>query len=187
MQEKTVPINPLQWGFSLFFFSFIAASILFPAFALAGNHVLMPEISLRETYNSNLYYNDISAWETRIIPAISWDYKSPRLKNSFRAVYNIFRYLDYDDYDRTNQSYYLNNSYALSPRMQLSLDLNTDIDHSYNMLEETGEIIGKSKRYRYKISPGISYDLTPRDQLKLKFGYNVLDYEDTQKDRKSVV
>ena len=138
---------------------------------------LTPSITLRNTYDDNIFFDEISDWELSASPELEYRYNTPISSFGLSAAVDIYRYLDEDQYDRENQSYSLDTSYALNERLSFYLGADVYVDYTFEeALEETGEISQKDKRHRYNIAPSLEYQLAPRYFLRLNPKANIVDY-----------
>jgi opacity protein-like surface antigen len=151
--------------------------------AYAAEKRLTPSITLRNTYDDNIFLDEGSDLELSASPKLEYMYSTPTSSLSLAAAVDIYRYLDEDQYDRENQAYSLNSKYPLNERLSLSLGANFNIDYTFEeALEETGEVTQKNKRHRYSLAPGLEYQLAPRYFLRLNPSINMVDYRSGDND-----
>ncbi len=146
--------------------------------SLAGETRLTPSLTLKGTYDDNLFFEDVSDFEVVAAPEFEYRYQTETSRFSIFGGTDIYRYWEFDEYDRVNQSYSFSSTFGLGDRLSFSLNGDVNIDHTFEkILQEVGEITGKSKRYRYKINPGLEYQISPRNFVRLNLRGNWVDYQ----------
>jgi hypothetical protein len=155
----------------------------FGTVALGAETRLVPSLSARTTYDDNIFFDEVSDWELKASPELAYQYETEVTSLSFSGGVDVYRYLDEDQYDRENQAYSLHYNYGLLERLSLSLMASTFIDYTFeNVLEETGEITSKNKRYRYNLQPGLKFELTPRNFVSFTLRGSKVDYSQGNED-----
>lgn len=147
----------------------------------ASETEIRPSISLRGTYDDNLFYDEKSDFELAASPELEYSLLTARSELSFNAGLDFYEYLEEDDYSRVNQAYSLSAARDVSQYASLSLDAQFRVDHTFeDELEEIGVVAQKQKRYRYGLQPALRLNLSPRDFLRLQAGARKVDYKKAQ-------
>lgn len=155
------------------------------AFLVCGNGMvaaadmsLVPSVSVRETWDGNVFFDDFEDLVQRVAPQFLLQSASPRLTTSTTASVDIFNYRDHTEYNRVNQLYKHRSSYTLDPRTELGLDASLLLDHTFETeLEESGLVLERGRRERYFISPSLSRLLDEKTRLGMEYRFQATEYE----------
>ena len=152
-----------------------------PLVARAGQTVVVPGITVRSTYDDNLFFDNVSDFEVRVSPSLALEYNTDTTRAALKGIADVYRYASEDRYDRVNQQYNLQVSRQATERIGVSADVGFSRDYTFDdVLEETGFVTDRSLRDTYSFRPGISYALTERTVARLFYDYSEQDYDSPQ-------
>ncbi|WP_457571684.1 hypothetical protein [Desulfovulcanus sp.] len=160
--------------------SFIGLIAFFCLFrqAYAADWKITPAVSLRETYNSNLFFKDIEDFEHLAMPSLTVEANTERSSTKLTSKWNIFRYSKYNDFDRENQAYQLDTFYSYTPKLSLFMQASVNRDYTFETtLEESGLAVDKSLRTGYSFIPGLSFNVDEKNRLHLTTSFSRTNYQ----------
>ena len=153
----------------------------------AAESKLIPQISIKETYNDNINFSVREEKDDMIfsiMPLLRWDYQTERSRTTANAEVDIIRHSKEHDLDEINQKYSLGYDFKATELFGLNLNGSLIKDTTLDTeMEETGlvlkrMVLKRSDRDFYNLSPGVTWYLTETTWLSLTFGYTNVEYED---------
>jgi hypothetical protein len=156
---------------------FLATVLLAPA-ALPAEIKLIPLITGREEYNSNILFdpNDSGTLTdiiTTISPGLRITDRTERLDSTLQSLVNVIRYRDNDEFDATDQNHSAQVSYRFTERWQGSADAAYVKDSRVDRdIETTGQILGTYTRRRTHGGGSTGYALTEKAGVNLAYSYD---------------
>ena len=167
--------KPLILGFGILSCLLAASSVQ------GGESKLIPQISIKETYNDNINFSTSKEKDDMIFnitPLIRWNYQTERSRTTASAEANILKYSKEKDLDKVNQKYNLTHDFRATELFGLNLNGSLIKDTTLDTEMETGLVLKRSDRDYYNLTPGISLYLTEKTSLNLNLGYSNAEYED---------
>jgi hypothetical protein len=158
----------------------LVSLVVFGPASKAAEFNLVPSVTVRQEYNSNIDLDDRKKNEkddfiTKVIPRLRSTYRTERLSLGFTA--QAVPTLYWKDEDRSDVDFdgSGNAEYALTPRLSASADARFAVDNqSDRNVATTGQSSGR--RYLYGNNIGLSYVLNEITSASLDFGYDRTDY-----------
>jgi hypothetical protein len=146
-----------------------------PAFAVAANTTLVPELGLGAEHNDNITFNDDEKkGDTiyRVSPGISLESRSETLDAQLSAQARANYYDTYTELDGIDQTYLGRVRYGFSPRftsiVEAEYRIDTQIDRD---LDTTGLLLTAATRDRYRGLVGGTYAPTELTTVALNYSY----------------
>lgn len=153
-------------------------------FAVAADWSIVPSITQRAEYNSNINTTPtgkLSDFISTTNPAAAFIYTTMASKLQGTIGISQLLYVKNTEYNHTDQNYLINGQYSVTPRFQVSL--NTSFISDSTAQEEflaSGLIITRTPRLSFKVGPGMSYALTERLSAVLSYNFNKVVYQPLQ-------
>lgn len=150
--------------------------------AHAGEFNLVPSITARQEYNSNINLEARSKraeddFVSKIIPRLRSTYRTERLTLGFSAEAVPTLYWKNDRRNAVDYSGGGELKYALSPRWSTSARTRFTVDNQPDRnIGTTGERAGDNRRYLTGTEVGLDYALTEITTASLTLGYDRIDY-----------
>jgi predicted porin len=161
----------------------LALLLAVPVNSHALRYLLTPSITLQETYDDNVYYEDNDDFEHYIGPVLRFEILSEKSSLNLEAGWHIYEYGSSDEFDRINHSYLVNGSYGMSENLTLNLGGGFRKDRTFDVeLENLARLTIPEDRYVYTITPGFSYLVTPRNELSMAYLFETTDYDRDRND-----
>ena len=146
-----------------------------------GDFTFNPTLELRGEYDDNIDFDnhdEISDWLGICIPALCFNWRTPRLEVEGTAGVEIRRYSDESEYDDEYQRYHLTSRYALTERLRLNSGASFIRDSTHDSeLEETGVVVNFYRRDRYTLNGGFDYQFSERISTGINYTYTNTDYD----------
>ena len=144
----------------------------------AAEYVVTPSLTLRETYDDYVYFQDIDDFEHLISPAFEVNAGTETAQWQAACAWNISKYQRHDELDSVDQTYRLSASAAPSPLLQLNISGGYTYDYTFtSTLEESGLVAERSRRSSATVRPGATIVLTPRNTLEFSYDFNKTHYD----------
>lgn len=147
---------------------------------------VMPTMSVRETYDSNVNFMGKGDFETSATPGVRVDLKQERLRGWVVAKGTAYKYLRLNDFDRIDQNYEAGIEVNATEKVTANLKGGLVADHAFgSALDETGEQAPRrASRQVYSINPSLTLTLDETNSLTLfhaftKTEYDTKDYTDS--------
>ncbi|MDP3427019.1 MAG: hypothetical protein Q8S17_06545 [Humidesulfovibrio sp.] len=155
--------------------------------ALAWETVkVMPTISVRETYDSNVNLMGKGDFESSATPGVRVDLEKERMRGWVVAKGTAYKYLRLSDFDRIDQNYEVGIEVNATERVSANLKGGLVADHAFgSALDETGEQAPRrASRQVYSIKPSLTLALDEANSLTFfhaftKTEYDTRDYTDS--------
>lgn len=152
-----------------------------PCMALAGKVTVVPSIGLRGEYNDNVVFesdDEEDDFAAILEPSVSLDYRSERLQLKSMARAAIWRYASEKYLDTENYFFTVGGSCnpheRLETRAHASYIRDTTLESE---LEETGLVVSRQERDRYRGSWGMTWQLTERTDVGCDFTHAKTEYD----------
>ena len=143
---------------------------------------LIPQISIKETYNDNINFSTSKEKDDLIFtitPLIRWNYQTEKSGTTASAEANILKYSKEKNLDKVNHKYNLTHDFRATELFGLNLNGSLIKDTTLESeMDQTGLVLKRSDRDYYNLTPGISLYLTEKTSLNLNLGYSKAEYED---------
>ena len=146
----------------------------------AAESKLIPEISIKETYNDNINFTKEEKDDVifTITPLLRWDFQTERTGTSANAQLNVIRYSKENELNKVDQKYSLTHDFRATELFGLNLNGSLIKDTTLDTeMEETGLVLKRSNRDFYHIKPGLSWYMTEKTWLNLTCAYTRAEYE----------
>ncbi|KAF0233735.1 MAG: hypothetical protein FD177_1376 [Desulfovibrionaceae bacterium] len=150
-----------------------------PAFA-SDTFKIIPAVTARETYDSNVYMMGKGDLEHRVVPSLKLDLQEERYRGSLTGGGTIYKYTKLNSYDRVDQSYDGLFEVDVTERLKVNFTAGAKVDHTFTeTLADTGKIAQMILRRVYNFQPSVSYNVTERNVATLFSGYSKITYGST--------
>jgi opacity protein-like surface antigen len=168
-----------RWLCSVFWtLLFLGSGCLVVLPVRAAEYVVTPSLTLRETYDDNVYFEDSDDFEHLIAPALELEAQTDRARVQTACSWNISKYRRRDELDSVQQAYQLSGTLSPSTLLQLNLSGRYAYDYTFtSTLEESGLVAERSRRSSVTVQPGATIVVTPRNTLELSYQFNKTRYD----------
>ena len=165
----------------------ILMAALLALFTLAGpclageTFKVVPSVSLRETYDSNVNFNGKGDFEHSATPGVRVDLQQERLRGWTQARGTAYKYMRLNEYDRVDQNYDAGLEVNVTERITLNAKGSATLDHAFSSsLGDTGERSPhRASRQLLNAQPSVTFALDETNALTLTYAFSKTDY-DTQ-------
>ncbi len=153
---------------------------------MGGYFQILPSLTLKQEYNSNLFLDEDDIKEdfiATISPCIKLMEKTERLDSELSAQINQLQYIDNHDLNATDQSYGGRARYSLTELLNVSAaagyltDSRPDRD-----ITETGLALTKERRKRFNASMSADQRITEKARAIVSYAYAKDRYENNDTD-----
>ena len=169
-------------GLYLSIIPILGTMLLHPITACAANTKLTPEVYIGTSYDDNIFMSSTDEIDSSILtvsPRLELDYQTLVTNLSLTTDWDILRYFDESDLNRTNQYYQIKADHKLQERWKVYTDLRYYRDTTLNTyLEETGRVIDRVERDYFYARGKVGYTLTTVSWLSASYRYQNVQYED---------
>ena len=142
-------------------------------------------ISLRETYDDNVFLRGDSDFIHEVTPSLALGAVSDRAEFQVAASYDVSRYQDHDELNTVDQFYQLLTSFAATPRLSFALVGTFVIDYTFRYaLEVEGARANRNQRHVADARPSMRYELGPRDSIEIAYSPYMVEYHRSDSDRR---
>ncbi|MCL6622792.1 MAG: hypothetical protein K6T55_11925 [Syntrophobacterales bacterium] len=146
--------------------------------------MVTPQIRLGGEFDSNLNYsfqNRQSDFILKAWPSVDFTYASEVSQYTGRLALTGMHYLKNSGLDKIDQNVTLAGKRQVLPRLGVTFSGSYILDTTLQEeLTESGFIITRRPRQSYRLSPGLTYQLTERDFLGLEYGFGQVNYQDPE-------
>jgi len=144
----------------------------------AAEYVITPSVTLRETYDDNVYFRDVDDFEHLISPALELDGRTDLARVQTACAWDISKYPRHDELDSVDQRYRLSGTVSPNPLLQLNISGRYAYDYTFvSTLEESGLVAERSRRTSATVQPGATFILDPRNTLEFSYEFNKTRYD----------
>ena len=158
----------------------ILSCLLAATGAQAAESKLIPEISIKQTYNDNINFSTTEEKNDLILtvtPILRWNSQTEKTGITANAEMDVIRYGKEHNLDEVNQKYSLGYDFRATELLGLNLNGSLIKDTTLDTeMEETGLVLKRSNRDFYNIKPGLSWYMTEKSQLNLTCAYTSAEY-----------
>lgn len=153
------------------------------SFADVTNLSVTPRLALRGTYDDNILFSEkekdkIDSSIVTVSPSLELDYKTLLSSVSLMGDWDIKRYLDESDFDRTDQNYRLRANHNIENRLDAGADFRFYRDTTLNTyLQETGRVVDLVERDYLYAGGHIAYDVTLLSGISAGYRYQNASYD----------
>jgi hypothetical protein len=153
-------------------------------FAVAADWSVIPSITQRSEFNSNLnfsYTNPLSDYIFSLQPAADFNYTTEISQIQGHVGLLGQHYITNSNLDHIDQNYQINGRYQMLPRLNLSLASSYISDTTlWQELLASGVVTSRSPRQSFLASPGVTYNLTERLLGTVNYSFNRVLYQAPQ-------
>lgn len=143
----------------------------------AADYTVIPSLKLRETYDDNVFFKDVSDFEHLISPGLAVKAKRDTAELELRGRCDISEYADHSELNTVEQAYGLSASALLNPLLEISLSGDYVNDYTFHSaLEESGLVAERSKRKSVTLGPRVSVVVAPRYTLLFDYVFEKTEY-----------
>ena len=164
-------------------FSFMMA-ILGSTYGACANLETIPALSLRQEYNSNVFYQSDHVKDDFIgiaEPSISLRKVTERLQASIAASGIGYYYYRNDQYNNIDQRYHAATHYQVTERLAMSAETRYDIDSQVDReISDTGLVFNNDKRHRIFLASGVKYLINEKTSLETSGSYTSNQFDSDQ-------
>ena len=159
----------------------LVASALGLPTADATNLGVTPRLAVRGAYDDNILFTEKDKTDSSIVtvsPSLELDYKTLLSSVSLMGDWDIKRYIDESDFDRTNQYYRLRANHNIENRLDAGADFRFYRDTTLNTyLQETGRVVDLVERDYLYAGGRVAYDVTMLSGISARYRYQKADYD----------
>lgn len=160
----------------------VTIAIVFPSGVVcAADKKLIPGITVGGAYDDNLLFTEENKINTSIVtvtPSLELDYQTLVSNLELSAEWDILRYLDESDYDRTNHYYRLSGNHRIAERWNTSGNFRFYRDTLLNSyLQEIGRVVDRAERDYLDLGGTVGYDVTTISWISAGYRYRNATYE----------
>lgn len=174
MKKRFVFLRTFQSGIA------ILSCLLAATGAQAAESMLIPEISIKQTYNDNINFSTTEEKNDLILtvtPILRWNSQTERTGITANVEMDVIRYSKEHNFDEVNQKYSLGYDFRATELLGLNLNGSLIKDTTLDTeMEETGLVLKRSNRDFYNIKPGLSWYMTEKTRLNLTCAYTSAEY-----------
>ncbi len=156
------------------------AMVLAAGTALADEFKLTPSISVRQEYNSNIFFdtsNEKDSLITRVKPGLELLNRTERLDLRLAGFVTPFYYWDESDLNSVDQDYSGRASYQLTPLLSVGANAGVRVDHQPDRdLQTTGLTYGDNRRLQQRYGGNSNWMVTELMSLTASYGYTREDW-----------
>ncbi len=159
--------------FSLFFCLTLSAFMD----AQAAEYKITPSVSLRETYDDNIFFRDIDDFEHLISSRLGFGSRTEKSDIQASGTWDISEYQRHDELDTVDQAYEL--SAGFTPGLLWRFDFAGEFRDDYTFisaLEESGVLAERSRRKRVQLQPGATVIVDTRNRVELSYDFTKTQY-----------
>lgn len=175
MKKRFVFLRTFQSGIA------ILSCLLAATGAQAAESMLIPEISIKQTYNDNINFSTTEEKNDLILtvtPILRWNSQTERTGITANAEIDVIRYSKENDLDEINQKYSLGFNFRATELTSLNLNSSLIKDTTLDTeMEQTDLVLKRTKRDFYNIEPGLSWYMGEKTRLNLTCAYTKAEYE----------
>jgi hypothetical protein len=168
------------------FISAFLLALALPGQVLGDDFRILPSLSVREEYNSNLYFSasDIKRdFITTLSPGVKLIEKTERLNSELLAQIDRREYIDNRELNATDQTYKGKARYSLTELLGLSADAGYVINSRPDRdITETGLVLTTSRRNHFNASMSADQRVTEKTIALLSYTYTKNSYEEIDAD-----
>ena len=148
--------------------------------ALADEFKLTPSISVRQEYNSNIFFDSSKEQDsliTRVKPGLELLNRTERLDLRLAGYVTPFYYWDESDLNSVDQDYSGRASFRLTPLVTVGADAAVLVDHQPDRdLQTTGLTYGDNRRIQQRYGGNASWMFTELMSASVSYGYTREDW-----------
>jgi len=155
-----------------------------PGAVKAADWAIVPSVTARTEFNSNLNYNfvaPVSDYIFTLSPTASFNYTTDIGQLQGKLGLTGLHYLSHGNLDHIDQNFQINGQYQVTPRWSLSLRSAYISDTS--LTEEflaSGLIMTRTPRQSIQANPGMTYALTERLSSTVNYNFIKVNYQSPQ-------
>lgn len=140
---------------------------------------VMPTVSVRETYDSNVNLMGKGDFETSATPGVRVDLTQERLRSWVVAKGTAYKFARLKDFDRIDQNYEAGLEVNATEKITANLKGGVVADHAFtSALNETGELAPRrASRQVYSVQPSITMSVGETNSLTLFHSFTKTDYD----------
>ncbi|MFW6323696.1 MAG: hypothetical protein ACOC0U_01405, partial [Desulfovibrionales bacterium] len=114
-----------------------------------------------------------------INPELQYEVSTARSSLGLNANWAIFEYSDLHEFDRINHAYSLDAQTEATERLTLGLEAGFRNDETIDVeLEDFARLVQTNERYVYTVSPSAEFQLTPRNEVALRYSFQQMEFDD---------
>ena len=176
MTAHRAPRTPLRLAAAL------ASVVLLCAQAqlvLAGDtYTFTPQVSVRETYDSNVNYGGHGDMEHNVSGSLRMDMQKERVGGWIQAKGEAYKYSRLKDYDRVDQTYTAGLQVNATEKITVNIQGGVTADHAFSdSLSETGEVARTAAHQVYTLRPSVTMLLDEVNSLTLFYAFSKSVYD----------
>lgn len=158
------------------FYVIMSSLIVLPA--NAAEYIVTPSITVRETYDDNIFYYDIGDFEHLISPALDLEARTERGKVQASFNGDISKYQNHNELDTVDQSHWISADIFTTATSRIGVSGNYIRDYTFtSALEELGVVAERSIRTTTRIQPNARIELDPRNSLEFYYRLSNTQYK----------
>jgi hypothetical protein len=158
--------------------------MLWANLGLAADWSVVPSVTARTEFNSNLAYSftqKVSDVIFAVRPAVDVNYATEVSLLQAHLGLNGLAYVKNANLDHIDQNYQVNGQYRVAPRWNLSLRSAYIVDTT--LTEEllvSGLVMSRTPRQSIQVGPAVTYNVTERLAATFNYNFNRVNYQDPQ-------
>jgi hypothetical protein len=144
--------------------------------ARGAEYVVTPSLSLRETYDDNVFLRGVDDFEHRISPEVTLGARSETAEAEADIALDISDYQENNELDSVDEYYRLSTSLLPTSTLRLGLYGSYIRDYTFRSALEEGIVAERSRRKTATVQPSLNIAVTDRNTIDLLYGYNNTQY-----------
>jgi hypothetical protein len=150
--------------------------------AVAADWSLVPAITQRSEFNSNINYDfsrPVSDYIFTLRPAVDFNYTTEISQLQGHLGLNGQHFITQSQIDHIDQNYQINGRYRVTPRINLSLNTSYIVDTTLREeLLTSGLVMSRTPRQSFMAAPALTYNITERLSGAVNYNFNRVLYQD---------
>ncbi len=166
------------------FFSFFCGVLfcgclcLFGAATWAAEYSVIPGVSVRETYDDNVFLKETSDVEHRISPTLDLTARTEKGEITASGALDISEYERHSEFETVDQEYGLSARLMPSEFWEIGFSGTYVDDYTFrSALEDSGLLADRSRRKLASLDPSLTLFLGGRDALKISYAFSKMQYD----------
>jgi hypothetical protein len=152
--------------------------------AVAADWSLVPAVTQRSEFNSNLNYDfsrPVSDYIFTLQPAVDFNYTTEISQLQGHLGLSGQHFITQSQIDHIDQNYQINGRYRLAPRLNLSLNTSFIVDTTLREeLLTSGLVMSRTPRQSFMAAPTLTYNITERLRGAVNYNFTRVLYQDPQ-------
>lgn len=147
----------------------------------ADTYTFTPQVSARETYDSNVNFSGHGDTEHSVAGNLRLDMQKERVGGWIQARGTAYKYSRLNEFDRVDQNYTAGIQVNATEKITVDIQGGVTADHAFsNSLAETGEVARTAAHQVYSLRPSVTLLLDEVNSLTLFYAFGKSVYDSTE-------